>query len=267
MEFNARQVKNDCVEWIRQWFAENGDGCNAIIGISGGKDSSVVAALCVEALGKDRVLGVLMPNGVQSDIDDSYALVNHLGIKFIVDDIKATFDSVISCLKDAPIVRPDVNGAFETLEISNQTVVNLPARLRMVNLFAIAQSYNGRVANTSNLSERYIGYSTFLGDGVGHFSPLANLVTDEVIGVGMECDLPKRLVRKIPADGLSGKKDEDNFGFTYQQLNQCIRTGHCDDPAVEELINRKHIQNLFKLLPMPSFNPKNSVMGDNAGCN
>lgn len=238
--FNATKVKNDCVEWIRNWFEHNGPDCNAVIGISGGKDSSIVAALCVEALGKDRVVGVLMPQGVQSDIQASYDLVNHLGIRHMEINIS---ESVLAVLKG-------IRGYVNT---SNQTRVNLPPRIRMATLYAVSQSVNGRVANTCNLSEDYIGYSTRWGDSVGDFAPLANLTSDEVIAIGEVCHLPDELTHKTPADGLCGKTDEDNFGFTYATLNKYIRTGICEDEEVKEKIDKMHKKNLFKLMPIPTF--------------
>ena len=238
--FDAMKVKNDCVKWIRDWFAANGNGCDAVIGISGGKDSSIVAALCVEALGKDRVIGVLMPQGVQSDIQASYDLVKHLGIKSIEINISEAVQAVLK-------------GVRQLLITSNQTRINLPPRIRMATLYAVSQSVNGRVANTCNLSEDYIGYSTRWGDSVGDFAPLANLTSDEVIAIGDVCDLPYELTHKTPSDGLCGKTDEDNFGFTYAVLNKYIRTGVCEDEEVRAKIDAMHKKNLFKLMPIPTF--------------
>lgn len=240
--FDAVKVKNDCVQWIREWFESNGKDCNAVIGISGGKDSSVVAALCVEALGKDRVYGVLMPCGEQPDIDDSIKLVNHLGIKYHIANI---WNAVIA-----------IDGQMPTdEEISKQTTVNLPPRVRMCMLYAISQSRNGRVANTCNLSEDYVGYSTRWGDSVGDFSPLANLTSDEVVAIGDACGLPYELTHKTPSDGLCGKTDEDNLGFTYEVLNKYILTGVCEDEVIKAKIDEKHQKNLFKLQPIPTFVP------------
>ncbi len=241
-KFNAPAVKNAVVAWIRDWFTANGDGCNAIIGISGGKDSSVVAALCVEALGKERVFGVLMPNGEQSDIADSMALVRHLGIDFIVVNIA----DAVRALKHA--IKPALHDRW-----SLQTSINLPPRVRMAALYAVSQTMNGRVANTCNLSEDWVGYSTRYGDSVGDFSPLSALTTDEVIAIGKECGLPANLVEKVPSDGLCGKTDEDNLGFTYAVLNRYIRTGTCEDEAVKARIDLLHKKNRFKLEPMPFF--------------
>ncbi len=248
--FDAARVKYDIVSWIREWFSNNGDGCTAVVGISGGKDSSVVAALCVEALGKDRVVGVLMPNGTQSDIDMAYKLVKHLDIKYTKIDIQAAYTGILLNFLDFDFPNSD---DVEPAHVTEQAKVNLAPRLRMATLYAVSQSVNGRVANTCNLSEDWVGYSTRWGDSVGDFSPLSNLTTDEVIEVGIECGLPKDLVYKTPSDGVCGKTDEDNLGFTYKMLNEYIRTGVCDDESTKLLIDNLHHKNLFKLQLMPSF--------------
>lgn len=240
--FDAIKVKNDCVAWIHRFFEENGKGCNAVIGISGGKDSSVVAALCVEALGKDRVIGVLMPCGEQHDIDCAYQLVNHLGIKHHLVNIK---DAVEGLKANLPA----------DLVLTAQTTNNLPPRIRMATLYAVSQSCNGRVANTCNLSEDWVGYSTRYGDAAGDFSPLSNLTVDEVKQIGFVLDLPESLVKKIPIDGLCGRTDEENLGFTYSELDRYIRTGEIDDPTKKERIDYLHRINRFKLQPMPAFQP------------
>ena len=239
--FDARKVKDECVQWIRDFFRDNGPGCNAVVGISGGKDSSTVAALCAEALGKDRVIGVLMPNGVQSDIAAAELLVSHLGIPHYVVNIKDAVDGV-------------KNGI--PFPLTKQSTVNLPARIRMATLYAVSQSHNGRVANTCNLSEDWVGYSTRYGDAAGDFSPCSHLTVQEVKAVARVLGLPETLVEKVPTDGLSGKTDEENLGFTYEELDRYIRTGVIDDPAKKERIDRLHAANLFKLRLMPSFDPK-----------
>lgn len=241
--FDALKIKNECVEWIRDFFKNNGPDCNAVVGISGGKDSSVAAALCVEALGKDRVIGVLMPKGEQADIDCSLKLVNHLGIKYFTVNIGETVEALKSALP-------------EGMEITPQTVTNIPPRVRMTVLYAISQSNNGRVVNTCNLSEDWVGYSTRYGDSVGDFSPLSNLTVAEVKEIGHILGLPEDLVEKVPIDGLCGKTDEENLGFTYAVLDKYIRTGVCEDPEIKELIDKKHKANLFKLQLMPTFKPE-----------
>jgi NAD+ synthase len=248
--FDAVKVKNDCVQWIRDWFEINGTDCNAVIGISGGKDSSVVAALCVEALGKDRVIGVMMPNNYQRDLEDAKAIIKHLGIRNCESNIHNVFNAFLDLIiwSTGRITR-------ENTGFSDQTRINLAPRIRMTLLYAISQTMNGRVACTDNLSESYIGYSTRWGDNVGDFSPLANLTSDEVVAIGDACGLPYELTHKTPADGLCGKTDEDNFGFTYEVLNKYILTGECEDEAIKAKIDEKHQKNLFKLQPIPTFVP------------
>lgn len=241
--FDVKKTTNDCVAWIRDFFKENGDGCNAVVGISGGKDSSVVAALCREALGKDRVIGVLMPCGEQADIDCSKKLSDHLGIKTYTVNIKAISDAFVSSIP-------------EELELSNQARINMPPRLRMAVLYAVSQSLNGRVANTCNLSEDWVGYSTRYGDAAGDFSPLSHLTVTEVKKMGHYLGLPSDLVEKVPFDGLCGKTDEDNLGFTYAELDIYIRTGKIDDIEKKQKIDTLHKRNLFKLQLMPSFMPR-----------
>ena len=239
--FDAKRIKDECVQWIRDFFEENGKGCNAVIGISGGKDSSIVAALCVEALGRDRVIGVLMPCGEQADIDMAELLVSHLGIRHYIVNIQ---DAVQGVTKNIPF------------ELSYQSRTNLPARIRMATLYAVSQSHNGRVANTCNLSEDWVGYSTRYGDAAGDFSPCSHITVQEMKQIGRLLGLPDVLVDKVPIDGLSGKTDEDNLGFTYAELDRYIREGVIEDQAKKERIDTLHRNNLFKLQLMPSFRPE-----------
>ncbi len=241
-QFDAYKTKDAIVAWIRDWFEKNGMGCNAVVGISGGKDSSCVAALCVEALGKDRVLGVLMPNGEQFDIDMSELLCHHLDIPHFVFNIKDTYGAM-----------KEQYEAVTGEALSAQSTMNLGPRLRMTTVYLFAQSHNGRVANTCNLSEDWVGYSTKYGDAAGDFSPLSNLTVQEVKAVARACGLPEVLVEKVPIDGLCGKTDEDNLGFTYAVLDRYIREGICDDPDVKQNIDTRHVRNLFKLQLMPTF--------------
>lgn len=247
--FDAVKTKNDIIKWISDWFAMNGPDCNVVCGISGGKDSSVVAALCVEALGKDRVIGVLMPNGIQNDINDAFALVEHLDIKYTVIDINKAYKDILNSL----FYCSHLGNIGRHIIPTNQAITNLPPRIRMATLYAVSQSLNGRVVCTDNLSESYIGYSTRWGDNVGDFCPLLHLTSDEVVAVGDACDLPYELTHKTPSDGLCGKTDEDNLGFTYEVLNKYIRTGVCENEEVKAKIDEKHQKNLFKLQPIPSF--------------
>ena len=239
--FDAEKTKNECVQWIRDFFEKNGKGCNAVVGISGGKDSSIVAALCVEALGKDRVIGVLMPCGEQSDIDMAKLLVDTLQIKHYIINIKDAVDGLTAAIP---------------FELSEQSRVNLQPRIRMSTLYAVSQSNNGRVANTCNLSEDWVGYSTRYGDSVGDFSPCSGITVAEMKQIGRLLGLPDALIDKAPSDGLCGKTDEDNLGFTYAELDRYIREGVIENQEHKALIDRKHELNLFKLEVMPSFKPE-----------
>lgn len=241
-QFDVENVTAKLLEWLRDWFDKNGRGCNAVIGISGGKDSTVAAAVCTAALGKDRVIGVMMPNGVQPDICDSKRVCEVLGIKNYEVNIHDAVEGVYSALS-----------ACDGLEISTQSRVNLPPRIRMSTLYAVSQSSNGRVINTCNLSEDWVGYSTRYGDSVGDVSPLSHLTVREVKAIGKYLGVPAELIDKTPSDGLCGRSDEDNLGFTYAMLDRYIRTGDCEDAEKRALIDRKHAANLFKLQLMPSF--------------
>ena len=236
------QFKNEAVKWVRNWFSENGANSPAIVGISGGKDSSVVAALCALALGKDRVFGVLMPNGEQRDIDYSEELVEFLSIPHVKINIRESYLSIIENISKNT-----------KLPLNDVATLNTPARIRMTYLYAIGACLNGRVANTCNLSEDYVGYSTKFGDSAGDFCPLGKLTVTEVKSLGRELGLPEKFIEKTPEDGLCGKSDEDNLGFTYDVLDRYIRTGICEDNAVREKIDKMNKASVHKLLPMPVF--------------
>ncbi|WP_281522941.1 NAD(+) synthase [Mogibacterium timidum] len=241
MDFDASKAVEATVKWIQDWFAENGPDCNAIIGISGGKDSSITAALLVEALGKDRVIGIMMPNGEQSDMDMALLLVNHLGINHYVINIAAAYNGAVK----------DIECAIG--ELSKDSLINLAPRLRMATLYAVGQSRNGRVANTCNLSEDWVGYSTRYGDAAGDFSPISSFTTAEIRAMGSVLGIPDILIEKVPSDGLSGMSDEDKLGFTYEVLDRYIRTGEIEDATAKERIDTLHERNLFKLRYMDSF--------------
>ena len=251
MLINPTQTKAAIVEWIRDYFEKNGAGCDAVVGISGGKDSSITAALLTEALGPERVVGVLMPNGIQPDISDSIEIVNLLGIRNLTVNIKASVDGLADemnrVLKEGALPGCDA--------LSADSMINLQPRIRMSTLYAIGQAlpHGARVANTCNRSEDYIGYSTKFGDAAGDFSPLANLLVHEVIQIGEVLGVPERLTKKTPSDGLSGKSDEDKIGFTYDVLDRYILTGICEDEEIKKKIDRMHRANLHKLQLMPSF--------------
>ena len=249
--FNPSEVKDSIVKWIKDIVGD----CTVVIGISGGTDSSVVAALCVEALGKDKVFGVLMPDGEQQDIDKSEELVRHLGINY----------RIINIGNITKALRKEFNWEFFGELINNHYIyennklndvyeTNTPARIRMTTLYGVAAILgNSRVVNTCNLSEDFVGYSTKFGDSAGDFSPLAMITKTEVKQLGYALGLPKDLIEKVPSDGMSGMSDEEKLGFTYIELDTYIRTGKIEDLEHKAKIDRLHKMNLHKIEPMPKF--------------
>ncbi|MDO4649721.1 MAG: NAD(+) synthase [Eubacteriales bacterium] len=248
---NPEATKQRVIEWIRDYFKNSvPNGC-AVIGISGGKDSSVAAAFCKEALGADRVIGVTMPDGDQKDISDSYELINHLGIKSMEVNIKDITGAYLNTFSNLPAFQ-EITGKEGLL---GEAKINFPPRIRMSVLYAVAQSLptGGLVVNTCNRSEDYVGYSTKFGDAAGDFSPMAAFTVEEVRQLGDVLGLPQSLVHKAPSDGLSGMTDEDKLGFTYAELDEYLATGVCENPVSKEKIDRLHVRNLHKLMPMPTY--------------
>ena len=200
-----------------------------------------VAALAVAAYGRENVVGVLMPDGIQPDIDYSNGLVEFLNLRHYVFNIQGGTSGIL--------------GEMERLGMqpSRQTRVNLPSRMRMLTLYAVAQSEEGGIVlNTSNLSEDWVGYCTVYGDAAGAFSPLGMYTTEEVIALGAELGLPEKFLIKPPSDGLTGLTDEDNLGFSYHAVNEYVRKGVAD-PAVKEKIDRLHRASRFKFQLMPVY--------------
>ena len=240
MEFNVQLQLAGLLEWMHQQMNAC-HGKTAVIGISGGKDSSTVAALAVAAYGKEDVMGVLMPDGVQPDIDYSNGLVDVLDIPHVTNNIH---DAVQGVVKEMERVG---------LTPSRQTLVNLPSRIRMATLYAVAQSVEGGIViNTSNLSEDWVGYCTIYGDSAGAFSPLGMYTTEEVVALGRQLGLPEKFLIKPPSDGLTGLTDEDNLGFPYHAVNEYVRRGVVD-PAIKERIDALHRASRFKFQTLPVY--------------
>lgn len=241
----SKTLSEQIIDWIRNYFKTT-NGRKAVIGISGGKDSTVAAALCVKALGKENVIGVMMPNGVQADIEDSEKIIKHLGIDSLVVDIQYAYMNLVNQINEH--------------HITSQAQINMPPRLRMTVLYGVAQNIGGRVVNTCNLSEDTVGYSTLYGDSSGDFSPLSRLTTEEIVAIGDELGLPHELVHKTPSDGLCGLTDEDNLGFTYHEINELIRKG-VKGPHYDEII-KKYKANKFKteIIQIPAFEPTNPIL-------
>lgn len=243
-----------CIQWIKEYYKDNPEG-KAIIGISGGKDSTIAAALCVEALGADRVIGVMMPNGIQRDLDDSYEVCEYLGIPSFTMNMEDAYEDILETISASLAVR-GIEAPYSSVRSNAMIRTNLPARLRMTTLYAVAALYpNSRVVNTCNRSEDYVGYSTKYGDAAGDFSPLGNLTVREVLEIGDELGLPEHLVHKTPSDGMCGKSDEDNLGFTYEELdNYILGAGEVSEETMEK-IDRLHKLSRHKYQPMPIFDP------------
>lgn len=242
-DFNAEKEIENITDWIRKWFEENGPTASAVIGLSGGKDSTIVASLLVKALGKERVVGVLMPDGEQKDIDDSKNVASILGIKSYVVNIHSVMEAFKSSLVESGIA------------LGKDAIINTPPRVRMSTLYAIAQSLpnGGRVANTCNASEDYVGYSTKYGDAAGDFSPCADYLVCQMKKIGDALGLPSELIHKTPSDGLSGMSDEDKLGFTYDTLDRYVLTGVCENEETKKKIDRLHKINLHKLQTIPTY--------------
>lgn len=234
-------LKNDLIRWMQERLQAIG-AKNVVVGISGGKDSATVAALSVASYGREHVYGVLMPDGAQSDINYAEDLCDFLGIQHEVINISGMTSAFYEAL-----------GACSFFdEVSRQTRLNLPPRVRMTLLYAVAQSLDAVVVNTSNLSEDWVGYATLYGDTAGAFSPLAMLTTDEVIQLGRALGLEERFVVKPPSDGLTGKTDEDVLGFSYETLNTYIRTGEVTE-KLREKIDQMHRASRFKFQGIAMF--------------
>lgn len=240
-----KKLSTQAVEWVRDYLNSFGGETVAVIGISGGKDSTIAAKICVEAVGANRVIGVKMPLGDQHDIVDARDVCKYLGIKSYEIDIKHIYETLTDTLIFTTALLADKQTSY---------VTNTPARIRMTLLYGIAAILgDARVVNTCNRSEDYVGYSTKFGDSAGDFSPLADLTVSEVKQIGRELKIPERFVEKIPEDGLSGKSDEDNFGFTYAELDDYLLYDKKPDAPTLELIESMHRANMHKTEPMPKF--------------
>lgn len=245
--FDVEKVTRDCINWIKDWFYnKSGNAEKIVVLCSGGKDSTIVAKLCVEAVGKDKVFGLLLPNGEQSDISDSIEVCNILGIDYRIINIEKIYNATMECL--------NFSGTKDKFIVSPHTATNIPPRIRMTIAYAVAQEIHGRVVGSGNFSEKFIGYCTKHGDCNGwDFNPIGSLTCSEVIKIGDYLGLPYHLVHKTPSDGLCGKSDEDNFGFTYEELDKVINGEHLDNSEHEEKILKMNKASLHKWIDMPVF--------------
>lgn len=244
MSKSIENLKNEIVAWIREEFKRHGRD-TAVIGISGGVDSMVTASLCTEALGKENVVGVMMPNGIQADFSDSLETVKLLGIKHYTVNIGAAYVDLLNKVKPGD----------QSLVISNQAKINLAPRLRMASLYAVAQSVPGRAAvvGTGNAAECYVGYFTKFGDGAYDLNPIRDLWKDEVIALGDLMGLPLHLTHKTPSDGLTGKSDEDQLGVKYAEIKKYALEGTSGNKECDQIIKRLHEVSEHKRNPAPYF--------------
>lgn len=235
-----KNIKNEIIKFIKD-YVSNAHAKGVVLGMSGGKDSFVVAALASEAIGSENVFGIIMPNGNQTDLNDAIFECEHLKIKYTILNIENLYNETISLTKSA----------LKTETLSKATTLNIAPRLRTNLLYSVAGTLGYLVANTSNLSERMIGYSTKWGDSVGDFAPLLSLTKTEVQELGIELGLPENLVYKKPADGLTGFSDEDIIGFSYSELDEFIRNGTKGENF--EKILKMHNSSSHKRNPIKSF--------------
>lgn len=286
-EFTPQLAFANIETHMKMW-AEQTNAKNFVVGISGGKDSTVVAMLLCAIFGKERVYGVMMPQEYQNDLIDSIDVCQILGIHYTNVNIGDSVSSITSQVWD----KRKESGIYPTKDME----INLPARIRMSTLHAIGQCVDGRVINTSNLSEDMVGYATQFGDNAGAYAPLQGLTVTEVMALGdyvadklfgeikyvkvgsksillcMDDDFRnsgieepspavKRgtlhlLIRKTPVDGLQAQTDEERLGFTYADLDKFIRIDEGSD-EFKEMIRKKYKQNKFKLeivqMPQPDF--------------
>ena len=241
--FNAEERIEEVIKGIQTWFGANGPTAKAVIGISGGKDSTVTAALLARALGKDRVIGVMMPNGEQEDIEDSIEACKAIGIKTVTINIQLPFKTMLREYTEE-------NEATASVDAE----VNLQPRLRMAALYMVAQSLpeGGRVINTCNRSEDFVGWATKFGDCAGDLSVIGNLTVTEIVAIGRKLEeVPRRLVEKAPADGLCGQTDDDKFGFHYADIDNYILLGTSGSEDIDKKIEKMYNESRHKYRPMP----------------
>lgn len=255
--FDVKKQTENCINWIREWFENHsGNAKGVIIGISGGKDSTVAAKLLCEAIGNEKVLGIMMPNGQQKDINDSKRVCELLNIRYTTVNIQESYEGIIKSIESSEFNNSD----FKSINLSSHTLTNISPRLRMTTLYSIGQELGYRIVGTGNLSESLVGYCTKYGDTACDFAILSTFTKREVVKIGEYLDLPEELVKKKPSDGLSGLSDEDNLGFSYEVLDKFIRCGICEDEKVKEVIrDRWKINSHKRDIQVPHYNSEISI--------
>ena len=236
---------NNAILWIRN-YVKNAGAKGVVLGLSGGKDSAVVLAMAVKALGKENVITVSMPcHSQNADYDDAKAAAERYGVKFITADLTRAYDEFENAIHS-------VIGETGIEELSGEAKVNAKPRLRMTCLYAIAQSLGYLVIGTGNLCEAMVGYTTKWGDSASDFNPLANFTVREVFRIGDFLGVPEQILKRAPSDGLGGQTDEEKLGVTYAQIEEMIETGNTEERA-KEIILRKYNSSRHKRSLVPTY--------------
>lgn len=240
---NIQEIKTRVIDYVRD-YVEGAHSKGVVLGMSGGKDSLIVAKICTEALGSDKVYGIIMPNGAQKDLSDAIRQCEYLGIRYKIVNIEKMYNATVELTKEA----------LGTDELSPVTTLNIAPRIRMSMLYSAAGTLGYLVANTSNLSEKILGYSTKYGDSAGDFAPIGDLTKSEVCELGIALGLPEQDVNKKPADGLTGKTDEEVIGVPYEEVDEMARHGTATP-------NHEKILRMF----MASAHKRNKISTFNSG--
>lgn len=245
---NEETLKRECdnaIEWIRE-YVKKSKAKGVVIGLSGGKDSAVVLAMLVKAIGKENVLTVSMPcNSISSDYDDAKMVAETFGVRFITVDLSETYYELEKSINNE-ISKIDVG------DLTKESKVNIKPRLRMTTLYGIAQTFGYLVGGTGNLSEKMVGYTTKWGDSASDFNPIANFTVAEVLAIGKMLDVPEKILQKAPSDGLGSQTDEEKMGIKYSQIEEMIETGNTEEYA-KEIILRKFEASKHKRAEVPTY--------------
>lgn len=246
-EEKLKSEMNNCIEWISEYVKESGSK-GVVLGLSGGKDSAVVLAMAVKALGKENVVAVSMPcNSVVSDFDDAKECADKFGVAFRKIDVTSIYEKLENSV-NAEIGKLGVN------ELSTEAKINIKPRIRMTVLYGVAQSLGYLVIGTGNLCEAMVGYTTKWGDSAADFNPIANFTVPEVLKMGEYLGVPNSIIKKAPNDGLGGKTDEEKMGVKYSQIADMIENGDIEDKTAKEIILNRFEASKHKRGKIPTYN-------------
>lgn len=244
-------LKNEmekAIAWIKE-YVEKTKAKGVVIGNSGGKDSAVVLAMATKALGKEKVLAISMPcNSISGDFEDARLVADTFGVKFLKIDLTSTYRELE---KEISL----------TKKLTEEAKINIKPRLRMMSLYAIAQTLNYLVIGTGNLCERMVGYTTKWGDSACDFNPIGNFTVKEVLAIGELLNVPEEILSKAPNDGLGGLTDEEKMGIKYSQIEEMIEEGNTEENAKKEILKRYELSKHKRAeVPIYKFNRKNYLL-------